>query len=199
MANGLWTIPIFAHSKGLLHTVLGRLASGRHCHRLLRTSLGRPLPGFNKNQSPPLAALQPSIRRVRSIIYSTTPTRGTNSNSCFQNGCEFGGTNQTYPIVGTNYFDISHSRVLRESAETHSAGLVSSRRTRLYRRISRSRSFTKAPASRFAVWRSTCSISSILLPSRLGALDNYVESPNFGRPTGALAGRSIELQARFTF
>ncbi len=38
-----------------------------------------------------------------------------------------------------------------------------------------------------------------LIPFLFGDVDTHVENPNFGRPAGALAGRSIELQVRLTF
>jgi hypothetical protein len=38
-----------------------------------------------------------------------------------------------------------------------------------------------------------------LVPFVFGDTDTHVENPNFGRPSGALAGRSIELQVRLSF
>ena len=197
VASGLWTIPIFPHDKGFLHAIFG----GWQLGGILTAYSGFPwTPITGQQQSIAAVSSAATIRPVRPIIYYNNADANTNSNSCFQNGCEFGGTNQTVPIVGTNYFNIS-------PALTGPPGIGrNSFRGPGY--FSTDATLSKTFGLPFIHEGAGLELRGMafnvfnqlnLVPFPFGGADNYVESPNFGRPTGALAGRVIELQARFTF
>jgi hypothetical protein len=195
VASGLWTLPIFPHSKGFLHSVLG----GWQLGGILTAYSGFPWTPITGQQAS-LAAVPgaSTIRPTRPVAYFNNANPNTNSNTCFQNGCEFGGTSQTSPISGTNYFDISH-------AGPPGIGRNSFRGPGFF---STDATLSKRFALPFINEAAGVEIRGMafnvfnqlnLVPFPFGGADNYVESPNFGRPTGALAGRVFELQARFTF
>jgi hypothetical protein len=51
-----------------------------------------------------------------------------------------------------------------------------------------------------SAWQGTTNIGSgVVVDPATGAVTSFTPNPQFGRSTGALAGRVIELQARFSF
>lgn len=195
VASGLWTLPIFPHSKGLLHSILG----GWQIGGIVTAYSGFPWTPITGQQSS-LAAVSSAatLRPTRPVQYFNNAQSGTNSNSCFEDGCEFGGTNLTSAIVGTNYFNISYPGppgIGRNSFR--GPGFFSTDAT-----------LSKTFALPFINEASGLELRGMafnvfnqlnLLPFPFGGADNYVEDANFGRPTAALAGRSMELQVRLTF
>ncbi|MBV9295378.1 MAG: TonB-dependent receptor [Acidobacteriaceae bacterium] len=195
VASGLWTVPIFPHDKGFLHSVFG----GWQLGAIVTAYSGFPWTPVTGSQSS-VAAVPgaATIAPTRPVQYFNNANPNTNSNTCFQNGCEFGGTNQTVPIVGTNYFNISHPGppgIGRNSFR--GPGFFSTDAT-LSKRFAlpfiNEAAGIEVRGMAFNVFNQLN-----LIPFPFGDNDTKVENPNFGRPTGALAGRSIELQARFTF
>ena len=194
-ANGLWTLPIFTHGHGILHTALG----GWQLGGIWTAYTGfpwTPVTGFLTSVDPVTSAA--SISPTRPVGYYNNANPNGPSNSCLMNGCEFGGTNQSVPIVGTNYFNIS-------TAGPPGIGRNSFRGPGFF-------STDASLAKRFALpilgeaggleiraYAFNVFNQLNLVPFAFGDLDAHVENANFGRPSGALAGRSIELQARFTF
>lgn len=195
VTSGLWTIPIFSHGKSLLHTVLG----GWQVGGIVTAYSGFPWTPITGQQAS-IAAVSSAatIRPTRPVVYFNNANPSTNSNTCFQDGCEFGGTNQSVAIVGTNYFNIT-------SAGPPGIGRNSFRGPGYF---STDATLSKRFALPFINEAAGIEIRGMafnlfnqlnLVAFPFGGADNYVEDPNFGRPTGALAGRVIELQGRFTF
>lgn len=195
VASGLWTVPIFSHGGSVLHAVLG----GWQIGGIVTAYSGFPWTPITGQQSS-LAAVSSAatLRPTRPVQYYNNGNSGTNSNTCFQDGCEFGGTSETSAIVGTNYFNISYPGppgIGRNSFR--GPGFFSTDAT-----------LSKTFALHFIDEAAGIELRGMafnlfnqlnLLPFPFGGADNYVEDANFGRPTGALAGRSIELQVRLTF
>jgi hypothetical protein len=194
-ASGLWALPIFPHGHGILHTALG----GWQLGGILTAYTGypwTPVTGFLASVAPVTSAA--TISPVRPVAYYNNANPNASSNSCFINGCEFGGSNGNIPIVGTNFFNIA-------SAGPPGIGRNSFRGPGFF---STDASLAKRFALPFLGEAAAFEIRGYafnvfnqlnLIPFGFGDLDAHVENANFGRPSGALAGRSIELQARFTF
>ncbi len=193
--NGLWTLPIFPHSKGLLHSVLG----GWQVGAIVTAYSGFPWTPVTGNQQS-VAALPTAatIEPTRPVQYFNNANQDNRSNTCFINGCEFGGTNPASNIVGTNYFNISQSGppgIGRNSFR--GPGFFSTDAT-LSKRFALPM-LGEAAGLEFRGYAFNVFNQLNLIPFAFGDLDAHVENPNFGRPSGALAGRSIELQVRLTF
>ena len=193
VANGLWTLPIFTHNKGFLHSILG----GWQVGGILTAYSGFPWTPVTGNQQS-LAAVTgaATISPTRPVQYSNNAYSGTNSNSCFIDGCEFGGTNASVPIVGTNYFNISQAGppgIGRNSFR--GPGYFSTDAT-----LSKRFAFPmlgEAAGIELRGYAFNVFNQLNLQPfTPLTDQDTHVENPNFGRPDFALAGRSIELQVR---
>ncbi len=193
-ASGLWTLPIFTKNKGLLHTLLG----GWQVGGIVTAYSGFPWTPVTGNQASvaPVAGAN-TISPTRPVGYFGNA--GDNySNTCFQNGCNFGGTSQTSVINGLTYFDNSH-------AGPPGIGRNSLRGPHFF-------STDASLAKQFAVpWLGESAGLEFrgyaynvfnqlnLTPFYFNDSDTHVESGNFGRPASALSGRSIELQVRLTF
>ncbi len=193
-ASGLWTLPIFPHGKGVLHSVLG----GWQLGGILQAFSGfpwTPVTGFLQSIAPVTSAATISPTRPTAYFGNAGMNYG---NQCFITSCNFGGTSGVSDIVGTNYFDISHPG-------PPGIGRNSFRGPRYF-------STDASLAKRFAIpflgeaggielrgYAFNVFNQLNLIPFQFGDVDTHVESPNFGRPSGALAGRSIELQVRLTF
>ncbi|MGA8027718.1 MAG: hypothetical protein WB992_11275, partial [Bryobacteraceae bacterium] len=138
------------------------------------------------------------IRPTRPSIYYNNANPNDNSNTCFMNGCEFGGVNESSIINGQNYFNITVpgppgiGRNSFRGPGFFSTDATLSKRFALH--FINEAAGIELRGMAFNVFNQLN-----LNPFPFGGADNYVESPNFGRPTGALAGRSFELQGRFTF
>ncbi len=195
VASGLWTLPIFPHSKGLLHSVLG----GWQLGGIVTAYSGFPWTPVTGQQAS-LAAFTSSatIRPTRPSQYFLNANPNTNSNTCFMNGCEFGGTNQSAPIVGTTYFNIATPGppgIGRNSFR--GPGFFSTDAT-LSKKFGLP--FINDVAGLQLMMQAFNVFNQLnLTPFHFGDQDTLVENANFGRPSGALAGRSVQLQARFTF
>jgi Carboxypeptidase regulatory-like domain len=195
VGSGLWTIPIFEHGKGLLHSVLG----GWQVGPIVTAYSGFPWTPVTGQQASLASVTSAStIRPTRPAIYYNNASPGDQSNTCFENGCEFGGTNQTVAINGTHYFNIS-------VAGPPGIGRNSFRGPGFF---STDATVQKRFALPFLGEAGAVEIRGMafnvfnqlnLTPFPFGGTDNYVEDANFGRPTAALAGRVIELEGRFTF
>jgi hypothetical protein len=147
-----------------------------------------------------LAALPTAatIRPVRPTIYYNNANPNDNSNTCFINGCEFGGTSPTSKIVGTNYFNISVAGppgIGRNSFR--GPGFFSTDAT-LSKRFAVP-VVSEAAGIEFRLFAFNVFNQLNLIPLSFVQNPAHVEDPNFGRPTGALAGRSLELQVRISF
>jgi hypothetical protein len=193
--SGLWTLPIFPHSKGFLHSVLGGWQLGG-----VTTAYSgfpwTPVTGYQSSQAalPSAATISP----VRPSIYFNNANPNDNSNQCFINGCEFGGINPTVPIVGTNYFVISKPGppgIGRNSFR--GPGFFSTDAT-LSKRFAVPM-ISDAAGVELRLFAFNVFNQLNLIPLSFTQNTAHVEDPNFGRPTGALAGRSLELQVRITF
>ncbi len=195
--NGLWTLPIFPHSKGLLHTLLG----GWQVGAIVTAYSGFPWTPVTGNQQsvaalPTAATIQPT----RPVQYFNNANPNGVSNQCFMNGCEFGGTSQTSVINGANYFNINASASGPPGIGRNSfrgPGFFSTDAT-----LSKRFAFPmlgEAAGIEFRGYAFNVFNQLNLIPFAFGDNDAHVENTNFGRPSGALAGRSIELQVRITF
>jgi hypothetical protein len=194
-ATGLWTLPILPHSHGVLHSMLG----GWQLGGILTAYSGfpwTPITGFQNSVAPVTSAA--TINPTRPVGYNGNANQNSLSNSCFINGCMFGGASATQPIVGTDYFDIS-------TAGPPGIGRNSFRGPSFF---STDASLTKRFALPFLGESGGLELRAFAfnvfnqlnpIPFHFGDLDTHVENANFGRPSGSLAGRSIELEARFTF
>ena len=194
-ASGLWMLPILPHNQGLLHTFLG----GWQLGGILTAYSGfpwTPITGFQNSVAPVTSAA--TINPVRPTQYYGNANQNNTSNSCFIDGCTFGGANPSMPINGATYFNIN-------SAGPPGIGRNSFRGPGFF---STDASLGKRFALPFLGEAGGFEIRAYafnvfnqlnLTPFRFGDLDAHVENANFGRPSGALAGRSMELQARFTF
>ncbi len=193
VADGLWTLPVFTNKKGLLHTLFG----GWQLGGVLSAYSGFPWTPVTKNlQSVATVTSAATIAPVRPTAYYNNAGMST-SNSCFIDSCDFGGTSQTASIDGTKYFNI-------KTQGPPGIGRNSFRGPGFF---STDASFGK----RFALpFRETAGLELRgfaynvfnqlnLIPFQFGDTDTLIENNNFGRPSGALAGRSIELEARFTW
>lgn len=195
VVSGLWTLPIFPHSKGLLHTMFG----GWQLGGITTAYSGFPwTPVTGVVQSLAAVTSAATIAPTRPPIYYNNANPGTNSNTCFIDGCEFGGTNPNVAIVGTTYFNISKPGppgIGRNSFR--GPGFFSTDATL-------SKKFALPFVSDVAAVQFMGQAFNVfnqlnLAPFTFGASDTLVENPNFGRPLSGLAGRSIQLEARFTF
>ena len=195
VASGLWTLPIFPKSKGLLHSVLG----GWQLGGVLTAYSGFPwTPVTGTQQSVAAVTSAATIAPVRPVAYFGSPTQNDTSNSCFINGCQFGGTTATGDIKGSTYFDITRGGspgIGRNSFR--GPGFFSTDAT-LSKRFAlpflNDVSNVELRGYAFNVFNQLN-----LTPFHFGDTDTEVESPNFGRPSSALSGRSIELQVRVSF
>lgn len=195
VANGLWTLPIFPHTGGLLHSVLG----GWQLGGIVTAYSGfpwTPVTGFQTSVAAVTSAA--TISPVRPAIYYNNAQSNGISNSCFINGCEFGGSSQTSTIVGANYFNISvpgPPGIGRNSfrGPGYFATDATLSKTFALPMIDEAAGLTLRGYA-FNVFDQLN-----LTPFLFGDIDTHVESPNFGRPASALAGRSIQLEVRLTF
>lgn len=197
VANGLWTLPIFPHSHGLLHSLLG----GWQLGGILTAYSGfpwTPVTGTQSSVAPVTGAA--AIAPTRPVGYFNNANLSDLSNTCFINGCEFGGTNPTIPIMGTNYFDISHSGPPGIGRNSFRGPHYFSVDATLGKSFALSMINERA-ALEFRGYAFNVFNQLNLQPFQFGTIDinTLVENPNFGRPDGALAGRSIELQVRLSF
>ena len=193
--SGLWALPIFPHSKGLLHSIVG----GWQLGGILTAYSGFPWTPVTGQQAS-LAALPTAatIRPIRPPIYFNNANPNDNSNQCFMNGCEFGGTNSTVPIVGTNYFNISNPGPPGIGRNSFRGPGYFSTDATLSKKFALP-FISESAAIEFMGQAFNVFNQLNLIPFQFGDLDAHVENANFGRPSGALAGRSIQLQARITF
>ncbi len=193
--SGLWTLPIFPHSKGLLHSVLG----GWQLGAIVTAYSGFPWTPVT-GQQVSVAALPnaASIEPTRPVEYYNNAVISNTSNACFMNGCQFGGTNSVVPIVGTNFFNISHSGPPGIGRNSFPGPHYFSTDASLAKRFALPM-IDEAAGIEFRGYAFNVFNQLNLTPFAFGDLDAHVENANFGRPSGALAGRSIELQVRLTF
>lgn len=195
VASGLWTIPIFAHNKGWLHSVFG----GWQVGPIVTAYSGFPWTPITGQQAS-LASVTSAatIRPTRPAIYYNNASAGDQSNTCFQNGCEFGGTNQTVPIDGAKYFNITVAGPPGIGRNSFRGPGYFATDATLQKRFALpflgEAGGIELRGMAFNVFNQLN-----LLPFPFGGADNYVENANFGRPTGAQAGRVIELEGRITF
>jgi hypothetical protein len=195
--NGLWTLPIFSHGRGLLHSLLG----GWQIGAIVTAYSGfpwTPVTGALASVAPVTSAA--TIRPTRPSQYYLNASPGDHSNACFINGCEFGGTSPTIPIVGTNYFNIQNPGppgIGRNSFR--GPGFFSTDAT-LSKQFALPM-INDTAALQFRGYAFNVFNQLNLQPFLFGTsdVDTLVENPNFGRPDAALAGRSIELQVRLIF
>ena len=194
-ASGLWTLPIFPHSKGLLHSVLG----GWQIGGILSAYSGfpwTPVTGFLNSVSSVTSAA--TINPTRPPVYLNNANQNDRSNSCFINGCEFGGTNATSTIVGTNYFNITNPGPPGIGRNSFRGPGFFSTDASLGKRFAvpmlGEAAGVEVRGFAFNVFNQLN-----LLPFTFGQDTTHVENSNFGRPSGALAGRSIQLELRVTF
>lgn len=195
VVNGLWTLPIFPHSHGLLHTLLG----GWQLGGILTAYSGfpwTPVTGFQNSVAPVSSAA--TINPTRPVQYYLNAKNSSISNACFIDGCQFGGTNPLVPIVGTNYFNISHPGPPGIGRNSFVGPRFFSTDATLSKRFALPM-INESAGIEFRGYAFNVFNQLNLTPFLFGDLDAHVENPNFGRPSGALAGRSIELQVRLTF
>ena len=195
-ASGLWMLPIFPHDKGLLHTFLG----GWQLGGILTAYSGfrrTPVTGFLTSVAPVTSAATIAPVHARPNI-TETPTKNDTSNSCFIEGCMFGCTNQSVADTGKNNINIANAGPTGNGRNSFRGPGFFSTDASLGKRfalpILGEASGIEIRAYAFNVFNQLN-----LTPFQFGDLDAHVENANFGRPSSALAGRSIELQARFTF
>jgi hypothetical protein len=193
--SGLWDLPIFPHSKGILHAVLG----GWRLGGITTAYSGFPwTPVTGVQQSVASVTSAATIAPTRPAIYFNNANPGTNSNTCFIDGCEFGGTNPNVAIVGTNYFNIAHSGPPGIGRNSFRGPGYFSTDATLSKKFSLP--FVNDVAGLELMGQAFNVFNQLnLAPFAFGSTDTLVENPNFGRPTAGLAGRSIQLEARFTF
>jgi len=193
--SGLWTLPIFPHSNGILHAILG----GWQLGGVTTAYSGFPwTPVTGQQSSVAVLPTAATIRPIRPVIYYNNANPNDNSNQCFINGCEFGGINPTSPIVGTNYFNIAITGppgIGRNSFR--GPGFFSTDAT-LSKRFAVP-IISDAAGIDLRLFAFNVFNQLNLIPLSFVQNTAHVEDPNFGRPVGALAGRSIELQVRITF
>lgn len=192
--SGLWTLPIFTHGHSLLHSALG----GWQVGAIVTAYSGFPwTPVTGYQQSIAAYTSSATISPTRPVAYYNNASQNL-SNQCFIDSCQFGGTNPLVSIVGTTYFDIA-------TAGPPGIGRNSFRGPGYF---STDASLTKRFAMPFVNDVAALELQGYafnvfnqlnLIPFQFGDIDTHVENPNFGRPSGALAGRSIELQVRFNF
>ncbi|MBV8570154.1 MAG: TonB-dependent receptor, partial [Acidobacteriaceae bacterium] len=195
VVNGLWTLPIFSHGHGLLHTFLG----GWQLGAILTAYSGfpwTPVTGFQNSVAPVTSAA--TINPTRPVQYYLNAKNSNVSNSCFIDGCQFGGTNPTVPIVGTNYFNISYPGPPGIGRNSFVGPRYFSTDATVSKRFALPM-INEQASLEFQGFAFNIFNQLNLVPFQFGDLDAHVENPNFGRPSGALAGRSIELQVRLTF
>jgi hypothetical protein len=194
--SGLWTLPIFPHSTGFLHSVFG----GWQLGGVTTAYSGFPWTPVTGTQSSQAALPNAgTIAPVRPTIYFNNANPNDNSNTCFIDGCEFGGTNPTSPIVGTKYFAI-HTPPGPPGIGRNSfrgPGFFSTDAT-LSKRFAVPM-ISEAAGVEVRLFAFNVFNQLNLIPLSFVQSTAQVENPNFGRPTGALAGRSLELQVRITF
>ena len=138
-ASGLWNLPIFPHSKGVMNAIFG----GWQLGGVLTAYSGfpwTPVTGFQNSVAPVTSAA--TINPTRPVQYYNNANQSDRSNDCFINGCTFGGTSQTSTIVAPTT-STSLTRALPESAETRFVGPASLQRTRASPRSLRYRSSTR--------------------------------------------------------
>jgi hypothetical protein len=179
----------------MLHTALG----GWQLGGILTAYTGfpwTPVTGFLNSVAPVTSAS--TISPTRPVGYYNNANPNDPSNSCLINGCEFGGTNQSVPIVGTNYFNISTAGPPGIGRNSFRGPGFFSTDASLAKRFSLP-FLGEAGGLEIRAYAFNVFNQLNLVPFAFGDLDAHVENANFGRPSGALAGRSIELQARFTF
>jgi hypothetical protein len=194
-ATGLWTLPIFPHSKGVLHSILG----GWQLGGILSAYSGfpwTPVTGFQNSVASVTSAA--TINPTRPVGYFGNANQNDRSNSCFINGCEFGGTSPTSTIVGTKYFDTSHPGPPGIGRNSFRGPGFFSTDASLGKRFAipflGEAAGVEVRGFAFNVFNQLN-----LLPFQFGQDTAHVENANFGRPDGALAGRSVELELRLTF
>ena len=195
VASGLWDLPILPHGKGLMKSIFG----GWQLGGILTAYSGfpwTPITGFQNSVASVTSAA--TINPTRPVQYYLNANMSDTSNQCFINGCTFGGTSPTAPIVGTNYFNISYPGppgIGRNSFRGPGYfGTDASLAKRFALPFINEQSGLEFRAYAFNVFNQLN-----LTPFQFGDLDAHVENANFGRPSGALAGRTVELQVRFTF
>jgi hypothetical protein len=192
--SGLWDLPIFSSHKGLLGSIFG----GWQLGSILTAYSGfpwTPVTGALQSVAPVTGAA--TISPTRPLEYYGGAGQDTSSGA-FISGSNFGGTNATLPIVGTNFFDIT-------GAGGPGIGRNSFRGPRYF-------SVDASAAKRFGLpmWNERAAIELRLnaynvfnnlnaAPFNFGEADTRVESANFGRASSSFAGRVLELQARFSF
>ncbi len=194
-ANGLWTLPIFPHGHGLLHSLFG----GWQLGAILTAYSGfpwTPVTGFQQSIAPVTSAA--TINPVRPAQYYGNALNSSVSNNCFINGCQFGGTNPQVSIVGTSYFNISAAGAPGIGRNSFVGPRFFSTDATLSKRFALPMINDQAGVE-FRGFAFNVFNQLNLSPFPFGDLDTHVENPNFGRPDSALAGRSIELQVRLTF
>ena len=193
-ASGLWTLPIFPHSKGLLHSILG----GWQLGGILQAFSGfpwTPVTGFQQSVAPVTSAA--TIVRTRPVAYFQNA--GMNyGNQCFHYLVQLRRNVRLSDIVGTNYFNISHPGPPGIGRNSFRGPGYFSTDASLAKRFSIP-FLGEAAGIELRGYAFNVFNQLNLIPFLFGDIDTHVENPNFGRPAGALAGRSIELQVRLTF
>jgi Carboxypeptidase regulatory-like domain/TonB dependent receptor len=192
--NGLWQLPIFPKNKGLLHTLLG----GWELGGILTAYSGfpwTPVTGFQQSLAPVTSAA--TIAPTRPVAYFGNAGMDYSS-QCFIDSCNFGGRDPNAPIIGTNYFNISRAGAPGIGRNSFRGPGFFSTDASLSKRFSL-RFLRESAGLEIRGYAYNVFNQLNLTPFQFGDIDTRVENNNFGRPASALAGRSIELQARFTF
>ncbi len=193
--SGLWTLPIFPHRAGFFHSVFG----GWQLGGILTAYSGfpwTPVTGFLQSVAPVTSAA--TISPTRPTAYYNNANQNDRGNQCFIDSCMFGGTNPVIPIVGTDYFDISHPGPPGIGRNSFRGPGYFATDASLAKRFALP-FLGEAAGIEFRGYAFNVFNQLNLIPFQFGDLDAHIENPNFGRPSGALAGRSIELQVRMTF
>ena len=147
VVNGLWNLPIFPHSHGWLHAVLG----GWQLGGILTAYSGfpwTPVTGFQNSVAPVTSAA--TINPTRPVQYYGNALNSGISNNCFINGCQF-AERARHPLSWGQTISIFCIPVLRVSAET--------------------RSLDRAIFLPMPVWRSASHCRRSMKPPRLNSED----------------------------
>ncbi len=193
VGSGLWELPLVSKNHKILHSILG----GWNLGGVLTAYTGfpwTPVTGFQQSVAPVASAA--TINPTRPVGYFNNAGNNT-GNRCFMNSCNFGGTNPLVSIVGTNYFNISHAGAPGIGRNSFRGPGLFSTDASLAKRFTLP--FREGAGIELRGYAYNVFNQLNLVPFQFNDIDTHIENNNFGRPSGALAGRSIELQVRLTF